>query len=371
MNEVLKKLTALKDQGRRLVGCFPLYPPLPLLHSFGLIPVTLWSLDSEIADLSRSDRHLQNYTCRVGRQLLEFALGSGPALFDAFIMYNACDTLRNLPEILQQGLKQEGMELPVFRLHIPALSRDRSGVRAFLARGSKNLVDELESFTGRSFSTSAFRQSIDLYRKQRELCLELEECLGQGKISFSSCAEALRWGHFLPVEAHLDLLAKTLSAIKGQSPDGRPHAPVMLSGILPPPAALMETMDRAGLRVVANDIALFGRSYGTPLPQTPDPAEFLCEFYFHHYPCTTMLPEGDRRIGLILDAARKSGARGFIFLGEKFCEYEYFEIPYLESRLKEAGINTLCLDMGTDGGESLGALKNRVDAFAELLLAGA
>jgi len=369
MNEVRKKLTGLKDQGRCLIGCFPLYPPLPLLHSFGLTPVTLWSLNSDISDLSRSDRHLQNYACRVGRQLLEFALGNGAGLFNAFFMYNACDTLRNLPEILHEGLKQEGVELPIFRLHVPALSPDRSGVRAFMADKVKNLIGELECFTGRSFSTSAFRQSIDLYRRQRELCLELEGCLCNGKIPFSSCAETLRWFHFLPVEEHIQVLEKTLSAAQ-ESPDGRPHAAVMLSGILPPPAAIMETMDRSGLRVVANDIALFRRSYGTPLPQDLDPTEFYCEFYFRHYPCSTMLPEGDIRIGLILDAVRESGARGFIFLGEKFCEYEYFEIPYLEIRLREAGINTLSLDMGIDEGESLGALKNRIEAFAELLLAG-
>jgi benzoyl-CoA reductase/2-hydroxyglutaryl-CoA dehydratase subunit BcrC/BadD/HgdB len=371
MNGVLKKLIELKGQGRRMVGCFPLYPPLPLLHSFGLTPITLWGLDSEIADLSRSDRHLQNYTCRVGRQLLEFVLENGSGLFDAFFMYNACDTLRNLPEILQEGLKQGGLELPVFRLHVPALSPDRTGVRAFLADKITSLTDELERFTGRSFSPSAFRQAVDLYREQRELCLELEDWMRQGRISFASCAESLCWTHFLPVEEHTGMLEKALLKAHESAPDERPHAPVMLSGILPPPAALMEAMDRAGLRVVANDIALFRRSYGTPLPQALDPAEFHCEFYFRHYPCSTMLPEGDRRTGLILDAVEESGARGFIFLGEKFCEYEYFEIPYLENRLREAGVNTLSLDMGTDGGESLGALRNRIEAFAELLLAGA
>jgi benzoyl-CoA reductase/2-hydroxyglutaryl-CoA dehydratase subunit BcrC/BadD/HgdB len=342
-----------------------------LLHSFDLTPVTLWNLDAEIAGFSRSDRHLQSYTCRVGRQLLEFVLGDAAGMFDAFFMYNACDTLRNLPEIIQEGLKQEGIRRPVFRLHVPALSHDRSGAPTFLADNIKNLISELERFSGQAFSPVHFRHGIELYQKQRELCLKLEDCMREGKVSFASCAEILRSAHFFPVEEHIGLLEKSLSESRSSSHEERPHAPVMISGILPPPAALMETMDKSGIRVAANDIALFRRSYGSSLLLTQDPVEFHGDFYFNHYPCTTMLPAGDRRIEFILDTVRESGARGFIFFGEKFCEYEYFEIPYLENRLRQMGINTLCLDMGTDEGESLGALKNRIEAFAELLLGGA
>jgi benzoyl-CoA reductase/2-hydroxyglutaryl-CoA dehydratase subunit BcrC/BadD/HgdB len=370
MSEVLKKLSVLKDQGRSLVGCFPLYPPLPLLHAFGLTPVTLWSLDSEISGLSHSDLHLQNYTCRVGRHLLEFVLGDAAGMFDAFFMYNACDTLRNLPEIIREGLKQERADIPIFRLHVPALSPDRSGARAYLTDKVRGLVHDLEQFTGRTFPRSAFQEAQERYQRQRGLSLEMEEKMRAGEISFAAGAGILRQAHYLPVEEHIGLLEEGLSVLN-TARENRPFVPVMVSGILPPPVPLMETMDASGLRVVANDMALFGRSYGYSPGMTRDPETYCCDFYFNHYPCTTMLPEGDRRIELLLGTVRESGARGFIFFGEKFCEYEYFEFPYLENRLRQEGIKTLCLDMGTDEGESLGALKNRIEAFAELLLAGA
>ncbi len=35
---------------------------------------------------------------------------------------------------------------------------------------------------------------------------------------------------------------------------------------------------------------------------------------------------------------REGNAAGFIFIGEKFCEYEYFEVPYLRKALEEEGV---------------------------------
>ena len=59
--------------------------------------------------------------------------------------------------------------------------------------------------------------------------------------------------------------------------------------------------------------------------------------------------------------------RGFIFIGEKFCEYEYFEIVHLEKLLKERGIATLRLEFSRIQGGEYHDMKTRIEAFAEML----
>src|SRR5271157_1567711 len=114
MNSIVDKIQKIKDSGKKVIGCFPLYPPLELFHSMDLVPVVLWGLDEAVAGVSESDKHLQNYACSVARRLTEFVLTAGAGLLDGLFMYNACDTLRNLPEILECGLKENGASIPLF-----------------------------------------------------------------------------------------------------------------------------------------------------------------------------------------------------------------------------------------------------------------
>lgn len=367
MKELMNTLAALKSRGRRVIGCFPLYPPLELLHSFGLTPVTLWGIKPEAGGLLLSDRHLQNFTCGVARCMTEVSLGAAADCFEAFFMYNACDTLRNLPEIVDRGLRDKGLSKPVFRLHVPVIAPDRPGARPYLEERIARLVRDLAAYTGRPFSPEAFVRSAALYRKQRELSVRIEACAAAGRLSFHRCAALLQRAHHLPVEEHVELLERELAGAADAGGEDRAAVPVMISGIQIGDMGIVKTMEESGLRIAANDVATLRRSYGYSPEVTGDPAAYYADFYFNHYPCTTLLSRGDRRIELFMKTLGDSGVRGVIFLGEKFCEYEYFEMPYVEDLLKARGIQALRLEIGVEDSGDPGAVRNRLTAFAEML----
>jgi len=58
----------LKTGDRPVIGCFPLYPPLELLHSFGLNPFILWNFGNSFRKTPASDRHVRTYVCSAGRR---------------------------------------------------------------------------------------------------------------------------------------------------------------------------------------------------------------------------------------------------------------------------------------------------------------
>ncbi|MBT4087550.1 MAG: 2-hydroxyacyl-CoA dehydratase [Deltaproteobacteria bacterium] len=100
--------------------------------------------------------------------------------------------------------------------------------------------------------------------------------------------------------------------------------------------------------VVENDVASLKRSYAYSPQVTDDPAAYYNDFFANRFPCTTLLYQTDKRLDVFLHMVERSGARGVIFSGEKFCECEYFEFPYLEKRLREMGVATLFLEFGAD-----------------------
>lgn len=363
---ISRRLNTLRDQGRRLLACLPLYPPLELIDSFGITPVVLWNFREHFTGTPAADRHLQNYTCSVGRHLSEIIIGGGAGLFEGIMFYNACDTLRNLPEILHGAARETSPEgIPLLRLHVPANWRDEPAARSFLALEINSLMEKLGRIPGASFSPESFRKSVERYSRARSLARDAIRRVRDGRLSYRECSSAMADAIFMPVEDRIASLEALCTGARQNSDSGK--TPVMLSGILPPPAEIIGFMEEAGLRVAANDIAAEGRSSGETPAQTDDPSDYYFDYYFNHHPCSTLLHTAEKRVDHLLDSAKESGARGFVFIGEKFCEYEYFEIVHLEQKLKKAGIATLRLEISPDAGGSYRDMKTRIDAFAEML----
>ena len=364
------KMKSLKDKGGRIIGCFPLYPPLELFHSMGLTPVVLWGLKDSVKTSATADRHLQSYACSVARHLVEFVLSDQGRIMDGLFMYNACDTLRNLPEILHCGLEENGRSLPVFKMHIPMAPQEQTRTSGYLNAKILSLIMELEETFGVLFSPERFRHSVALYREMRSLCKELESRVARGAISYGWYSRIMQEGCFITIEDHIALMKDILKVnplFRNDSAMPSPAIAIIISGILPPPPKLIDALEDAGLRVAGNDIASQRRSYDYT-PETADnPCSYYVDFYFNHFPCPTLLYSADKRIATIKNLVARTGARGFVFIGEKFCEDEYFEIPYLQKILKEMGVATLPLEISIEDDLNSTAYVTRLEAFSEML----
>ena len=371
MDNLHQRLIGLKEDGRGLIGCFPLYPPVELFHALGLTPLVMWGLKAFFPQTARSDQHLQNYTCSVGRHLTEFVLSEAGALLDGLFMYNACDTLRNLPEILRCGLEDRGRKIPLLNIHVPMALRGGKDKSLYLENEIGTLIKGLESAFDVFFSEKMFEESVRLYGRARDLTRRLERAASDGRLGFRKFANLVQGNYFRTVERQITALESALSeagkapsAASGQGSGGR----VILSGILPPPAGVCSVIEESGLKVVGNDIASLARSYHYTPETNPSPAEYFVDFYFNHHACTTLLGSADDRIAALEALIEERQAEGVIFIGEKFCEYEYFEFPYLERRFKQKGLHTLLLEFAIDDDQNLGAFRTRIEAFAELMI---
>ncbi len=361
---IRQDLARLRERGP-VVGCFPLYPPEELVHSLGLVPLTLWGLAPVVPGYSEADRHLQAFTCSVGRRLAQFVLSEGRGLLSGLLFYNACDTLRNLPEILSAGLAERGESLPLFRLHVPMGSGGPARHAGYLRREMERLAGELSDAFARPFSQERFDQGADLYARARDLSRDLETEAALGRAGFADLVEALSRAGFMAVTDRILFLEETLARVSGRP--GRSGPRVMVTGILPPPLSVCRAMDAAGLVVAENDLAALHRSLASTPAVRGDMAEYYLEHYSGHEPCPTLLSTADRRVAHLLGRARAAGVRGLIFCGEKYCEYEYFEWPHLEKRAREQGLHTLFLEFSAEGDENAGPASTRVQAFAEIL----
>ena len=368
MFDMVENIRQAKKKGAIVVGCFPLYPPLELLHSFGLMPVVLWDMKDGVRTLKESDRHLQSFTCSVARRLTEFVLSEEGALLDGLLMYNACDTFRNMPEIIKRGLGEKGKNLPLLKYHVPMVSPNQTDSTEYFADRIRELIAEIESTFGIRFSSERFLASVRLHNAIRKLSLEMEMLVAEGRMSYVDFSRLMRDGYFMAPEDHLSALNEAIKKAKSNpKKNSSDERKIIVSGILPPPEALCAIIEEAGMRVAGNDVSSQARSYGYIPQETGDPAAYYADFYRNHYPCTTLLYSSDERLKALNELIEKRGARGLIFIGEKFCEYEYLEMPFITKTLEQKNIASLQLEIGTDDNENVEALRTRIEAFSELI----
>lgn len=366
---VKESLLQIRASGRPIIGCLPLYPPLELLDAMGVTPVVLWGLADEVPYTPESDRHLEIFTCSVARRLTEFVLSDAGRLLDGLFFYNACDTLRNLADILMDQTASAGRTIPFFHLHVPMTPAGQSDSAGYLKNEISILVAQLAAELKVAFDPDRFEQSVANCSRMRMLCSQLERKTAAGCLPFSEFARLVVTGSFLPVIDQIQSLESTLAECNEgglPDPDASTAPAVIVSGILPPPAYLSESIEQAGLRVVGNDIAAMHRSYAGQPPSHPDPGIYYEAFYRNHFPCPTLLYSGDHRLLSLMDLVRDRKADGVIFVGEKFCEYEYFEFPWIEKQLRSAGIETLAIEIAADDAQA-GGHRTRIEAFAEML----
>jgi benzoyl-CoA reductase/2-hydroxyglutaryl-CoA dehydratase subunit BcrC/BadD/HgdB len=119
--------------------------------------------------------------------------------------------------------------------------------------------------------------------------------------------------------------------------------------------------------VAGNDIAFMHRAYARTPESWRDAADYYVRFYRDHFPCPTLLYSADRRMEAVMELVAQTGARGFVFVGEKFCEYEYFELPYLEKQLRDRGVPVLSLEISLDDSTGPETIRTRLEAFKELI----
>ena len=129
---------------------------------------------------------------------------------------------------------------------------------------------------------------------------------------------------------------------------------------------LFSILRKSHALVVWDDLASGMRYRLEPVEnsQGGDPLDRLVESLMGPQPAPLRSPT-ERKAGKLLQAARKYGGEGFIFLIPKYCDPILFDIPALTQILKENGFPALWLEIS--GSLPAGQMSTRVEAFVEML----
>jgi benzoyl-CoA reductase/2-hydroxyglutaryl-CoA dehydratase subunit BcrC/BadD/HgdB len=343
-------------RGGRIAAVFPIHYPRALFRAFDLLPIEVWGPPAIEAGLGVT--HLQPYVCSIVRNGLAFLLSGGLDIAQVMVVPHTCDSLQGLGSLLLDFLHPPSVVLP---LYLPRGRRESD--LSFLTAELHTAYGRLKAHTGCAPTPETLLAAIRREEQADAHLTELHRRRPALSLSNTDFYRLARGREYLPAESFTKLAAQILA--HPVDPDPRPTIPLLLSGIVPEPWAILDAIAELGGSIVGDDLASCGRRLYPP-GQADDPFRRMAERILHAPPDPMRGNPIEERVHHLLDLAHRTGARGVIFYEVKFCEPELFDLPSLRQELGEAGLASVIVEIDLNDPLSQ-QLLTRIGAFLEML----
>ncbi len=353
-------LDAHRRQGLPTLAVLPIHYPRELLDALDILGIELWGPPGPLPD-GPSER-IQAYVCSLVRNAMAFIDAGGIDGVDGILFPNTCDSMMGLASLVPDLV---GYDKPVFHLHLPRVPEAHTAEQ-FLETELRRLWTALAEAFDREPDLDRLAGALETRRAIELAHRELRAGRRRLPMPERELMALLRQDGYLPAAEHLRDLQRALRQVRKVK---QFHAGpgVVLSGIVPEPMALLDTLEDAGAVVVGDDYGSTGRR----LPRydragDDDPLRQVARRMAARPPCSTTSADTHARTDYLAGLVRRSGAAGLIVHSVRFCEPELFDIPAIKDRMERDGVPVLFLDTEVER-EVPGALQTRVEAFVEML----
>ncbi len=358
-------LTALSEDGKKIIGYFCTYTPVEIIHACGFIPVRI---TGGYGNIDKAYQHVPDFICPYMKLALEKALDGQYDFLSGLVQGYTCDAACGMVNIWKDTIKLD----IVHSVPIPYNKTPES--KNYFKSVLDELIKKLNTLGG-NFSDSALNDSLDLYHWIRTLQLSLYQHRYEGKSCFTAAEfmTIIDAGSVIPPEDYLAMLKKISDRLldKSKKPGkGIPVAvpvlvPVLVSGSLIERPEVMDMIEACGGRIVADDLCNGLRQILPVDGKGKTPMDRLIHRYMNRFPCPSRSRVADRS-RRILDILERSRAKGVIFLIQKFCTPHLSDIPILSGSLKEQGFPSIVIEMD-ETWQMEGQVKTRLEGFFEMI----
>jgi benzoyl-CoA reductase subunit C len=148
--------------GSKVVGCYPVYTPMEIIHAAGMLPVAVIGGGNRL-EIAFADSRFQSFVCSIVKSTLELGLTGKLQFLDGIVFHSICDPARNLASVFKRNFPN----LMVEYIHFPQNMTSRH-VEEYLTSEYRRLKASYEQLAGKSITEGDLRESIRIYNEQRD-----------------------------------------------------------------------------------------------------------------------------------------------------------------------------------------------------------
>ncbi|MBN2324730.1 MAG: 2-hydroxyacyl-CoA dehydratase [Spirochaetes bacterium] len=344
-----------------LTGYLCPYTVIEIIHAAGFVPVRVF-----VPNTSRelADAYLPPNFCPYLRHVVDLGVRKELTRYDSIVVSHTCDGARRTRDVLDAYGPGTGL----FFLDLP--KRDDRDAVTYFASQLARMVRFFEQRSGHRITEKRLREAVTLYEENRRLLgriYTLRESY-PALLSGKQTAELLDFNVSVPVSEANERLRQTAVRMEREGRDAgneRQGKRVFVTGNLLDFESYLAEIEEAGGVIAGDDFCFGGRYYPGSIDRDGDSLLALAARYLSRVPCGRMERYAER-FDRLVEAVERTGARGVVYLGLKFCDNFLTDYPLLKRRLDEKGVPSLFCECefypaGT------GQLRTRVEAFIEML----
>lgn len=347
--------------GKKVVGCFSVYTPEELVHAAGMIPLGIWGGQTELK-LAKS--YLPAFACPIMQSALELGLRGSYEGLSAVIIPTLCDTFRCITQNWKEGVSS----IPMIAITYPQ-NRTFSGSVDFLMSEYTHVAEQLEAYTGLSYTPESLTRTIEIYNEHNAAMREFASVANEHLDIITPAVRhtVMKSGLFYEKEEHTAIVKEIVTCLRALPIYDFQGKKVLLTGITAEPEAFLDLLSENGMAVVGDDLAQESRQYRTDTPVVGGaPLHRLALQWNARFACCLAHEDDKQRGELLLGMCQQTGATGVVACMMKFCDPEEYDFPIYERALKKAGIATLLVEIDQQSASHEQA-RTRLQTFADMI----
>lgn len=365
----VKELREYAKDGGKVVATYCVFVPEEIVWAAGGIPVGLCA--GTQFSIPMAESVLPRNTCALIKSSFGFKLGRICPYVQAshlIVGETTCDGKKKMFEILNQYQ-------PVYVMEVPNKKTQRS--RQLWLEEVADFKDVIEKLTENTVTAENLKQAIDnvnnrrralqrLYnlRKVKPVPVSGKDALLVTQVSFYDDVKR----NTEMVNALCEELDERVRAGEGVAPANARRILISGSPMAIPNWKLHHIIESAGAVVVCEESCTGTRFFSDLVESTGDGLDEQMNAVANRYMnihCACFTPN-DERVDDIVRLAKEYQVDGVVHYNLQFCHTYATEAVRVEKRLEDEGIPLLRIE--TDySDEDTGQLKNRIDAFLEMI----
>jgi len=327
----------------KIVGCYPVYTPVELIHAAGMLPVGVIGAGNRL-EIAHADSRFQSFVCSIVKSTLELGLTEKLKFLDGIVFHSICDPARNLGSVFKRNFPA----LTVEYIHFPQNMASPHTVD-YLVAEYKRLIVSYERLSGKKVTDQALRKSLALYNRQRRLMRELYAIRRETPQNLSTveCYVLTRISTLLPAEEHISILEEAIPQLRRRDEKTKDRIKVVLEGSFceQPPIELLEGLEAAGCYILDDDFMIGWRWFPDDIPDDGDPLRDLANAYLNRSVYSGVKHDTrEPKSKHLIDKFKNARADAVLILAAKFCEPALFDYALYKRALEKEGIPHLCLE---------------------------